>query len=314
MTEFFLSQVRSTLLALAIVVTLSVPRLHALELWTAEVPELPPEAEATTTSRTVTHRNGNETVARARRFDRLTQPAEERVARQVYDERGRYLWTTEFERDGDRLVSVRAVDRDVLRWLIQFEYDDEGRVLRETYATPSGDEQIVVVYDYSMDQAEIVSYRGDGTVAWRRSETAGSIQDERETTYFYADGSRVKTIVAVVDDGGRVTSEQHYDELGAVYRLISRDFDDDRLVEEVVRDDTGAAIRQTRWRYDPRGRLVERTVDLPIESVVERLSIEYEFDERGNWVRQIHTLVAEVSGEPPIVTDRFFLDREIEYQ
>ncbi|MFW5685318.1 MAG: hypothetical protein ACOC0O_01580 [Spirochaetota bacterium] len=314
MTGFFSPQVRYALLALAFAVTLSVPPVHALELWTTGVPELPPEAEGTTTSRTVTHRNGSETVARARRFDRLTQLAVNHVAREVYDERGRYLWTTEFECDGDRLVSVRAADGDDLRWVIRFEYDEEGRVLRETYTTPSGDEQRIVVYDYSVDQTEIVSYRGDGTVAWRRSETAGSIQDERETTYFYADGSRVKTIVAVVDDRGRATSEQHYDELGAVYRLISRGFDGDRPVEEVVRDDTGSVIRRTQWRYNPRGRLVERTVDLPIEAVVERLSIEYEFDERGNWVRQIHTVVAEVSGDPPIIADRFFLDREIDYQ
>ncbi|MFP4114633.1 MAG: hypothetical protein ACOC2Y_05655 [Spirochaetota bacterium] len=236
------------------------------------------------------------------------------MAREVYDERGRYLWTTEFSCHDDRLVSVRATADEVVRWEIQFEYDDEGRVVREAYLTPSGDEQRIVAYDYSVDRTEIVSYRGDGTVAWRRSETTGSVQDERETTYFYADGSRVKTIVAVVDDRGRATSEQHLDELGAVYRSISRDFEGDHAAEEVVRDDTGAVIRRTRWRYNPPDRLIERTVDLPHESIVERLSIEYEFDERGNWVRQTHTVVAEVSGEPPMITDRFVLDREIDYQ
>lgn len=305
---------RLCLLAIVLLLPAVTPRIGALELWTEGVPELPAGASRTTTTRVVTHRNGRETVARARMYDRLVEGEGGRVLRDVFDERGRLLWTTEFTIREGRLVSVRAVDDEGTRWDIRFEYDDLGRIVREAHTRASGDSQRIVAYEYSSDGIEIVAYRGDGTVAWRRTETTGAIQDERETTYFYADGSRVKTIIASIDEQGRATREQHYDELGAVYRSVSRDFEDDRLVHEVVTDDTAAVIRETEWDYDRRGLLRERTVELPDDSVVERLTITYEFDDRGHWIRQTHTTVAELPDETSVITDRFLLEREIEYR
>lgn len=289
-------------------------RAESLELWTEGVPELPPEAVQTTTRQVVTHRNGRETVATSHLYDRLTNVGDGRILRDVYDERGRFLWTTEFICDNDRLVAVRATDEDAIRWEIRFEYDGAGRIIREAYTSATGETQRTVAYDYSRDQTEIVSYRGDGSVAWRRRETTDGMQGERETTYFYADGSRVKTIVASIDDRDRTAREQHRDELGAVYRSVSRDFEGDRLVREVVRDDTGAIIRLTEWAYGERGLLIEETVSLPYDSVEERLSVTYEFNQRGHWTKQTQTTTAELTEEGPVITDRYVLEREIEYQ
>ncbi len=307
---------RYHLISLTLLLILLVLSSHAesLELWTAGMPELPPEAVQTTTRRVVTHRNGHETVAASRLYDRLTNVGDRRVLRDVYDERGRFLWTTEFIRENNRLVTVRATDEEAIRWEIRFEYDSAGRIIKEAYTSATGETQRAVAYDYSRDQTEIVSYRGEGTVAWRRRETTNGIQDERETTYFYADGSRVKTIVASIDDRDRVTREEHRDEIGAVYRSVSRDYDDDRLIREVVRDDTGAIIRLTERDYDERGLLIAETVSLPHDSVVERLSVTYEFNQRGHWTRQTHTTTAELPEERPIITDRYILEREVEYR
>ena len=314
MSGFFVSRFQRGLLVAAVALAVPTPGAPALELWADGVPRLPDGALQTTTSRVVTHRNGRETVARSRMYDRLTRDAEGRVSRDVFDENGRFLWTTEFIRDGDRLVLVRASDEGELLWEIGFEYDDDGRIIREAYSSQTGETQRIVAYDYSSERTEIVSYRGDGTVAWRRRETAGDVQDERETTYFYPDGSRVKTIVATMDDRSRVTHEQHRDELGAVYRSVSREYEGDHLVREVVEDDTGARIRQTDWNYGVRGLLRERTVELPRDSVVERLAIDYEFNDRRHWVSQTHTILAELPDGESVTTDRFVLEREIDYQ
>ncbi|MFW5776476.1 MAG: hypothetical protein ACOCZB_04225 [Spirochaetota bacterium] len=314
MSEFFVSRFQRGLLVVAFVLAVLTPGAPALELWTEGIPRLPDGASRTSTSRIVTHRNGRDTVARSRMYDRLIRVADDRILRDVFDENGQFLWTTEFIRDDDRLVLVRAADEEETLWEIVFEYDEDERIIREAYSSETGETQRIVAYDYSSDRTEIVSYRGDGTVAWRRRETTGDIGDERETTFFYSDGSRVKTIVATMDDRNRVTHEQHRDELGAVYRSVSREYEGDHLVREVVEDDTGARIRQTAWDYGDGGRLRERTVELPRDSVVERLVIDYEFNDRRHWVSQTHTVVAELSDGESVITDRFVLEREIEYQ
>lgn len=314
MSGFDIRERRPRLLLVAVAIAVVAPGTMALELWTAGVPRLPEEAIRITTSRVVTHRNARETVAREHMYDRLSRDADGRILRDVFDERGRFLWTTEFTTEEGRLISVRAQDEDSLRWEMRFEYDDNGRVIRETHAIPGGETQRIVTYDYSIDRTEVVSYRGDGTVAWRRRETRGTIQDERETTYFYPDGSRVKTIVAEIDDQDRALREQHLDELGAVYRSVTREFEDARPVRETVRDDTGALIRETSWGYDDRGLLRTKTVELPDDGVVETLSVDYELDARQHWVRQIRTVVAELSDGTSVITDRAALEREIEYR
>jgi hypothetical protein len=244
----------------------------------------------------------------------LEREHEGRVDQTVYDDRGRYLWTTTFETEAGRLTAIRAADEQRVRWEMRFEYDELGRPVRESYVGTGNQPERMIVYEYSDDAAEIVAYRGDGTVAWRRTETAGPTLDERETTFFYSDGSRVKTIVASVDDADRVISERHLDELGAVYRSIEREYAGGRPVLEIVVDETGTLIRRTESSYDTSGRMVSRATELPAETVVERLSVRYSANERGDWIVQERVTTAQVGDDGPFVTDREILEREIDYR
>lgn len=302
-------------LVLVVVSVLTVASdLAALELWNEDPPRLPEGAIRTSVSRTVTHRQGAEVVATPLPHLLLEKVGDDRVDQTVYDDRGRYLWTTTFETEAGLLVEIRAADEQSVRWEMQFEYDEFGRPVRESYIGTGSHPERIIVYEYLEDAAEIVAYRGDGTVAWRRTETAGPMLDERETTFFYSDGSRVKTIVANVDDVDRVVSERHLDELGAVYRSIEREYAGGLPVLEVVVDETGSPIRRTEWSYDSGGRMVTRVIELPAETVVERLSVRYSFNERGDWVEQERRSTAQLDAGDPFVTDREILEREIDYR
>jgi len=307
-------QFSSFLLAVLFVLSAHAPRLAALELWAEDSPRLPAGATRASVTRTVTHRHGQEVVAIPRPSLLFERVDEGRIDQTVYDERGRYLWTTTFETKAGRLIAIRAADEQSVRWEMRFEYDELGRPVRESYLGTGIQPERIIVYEYSDDAAEIVAYRGDGTVAWRRTETAGPTLDERETTFFYSDGSRVKTIVASVDDADRVISERHLDELGAVYRSIEREYAHGLPVLETVGDETGTLIRRTEWSYDARGRMVSRAIELPSESVVEHLSIRYSENERGEWVEQERISTAQVDDGDPFVTDREILEREIDYR
>jgi YD repeat-containing protein len=286
----------------------------ALELWSDPPPRVPDAAIGTLVTRSVTHRDGVEVPARTRPYLQLEQRSDGVVGKRLYDDRGRYLWTTIFETVDDRLTSITAISEDRVRWEMRFEYDARGRPVRESYFAANDRPERTITYEYAGDSTEVVAYRNDGTVSWRRSETAGLSGDQRETTFFYPDGSRVKTIVASVDESGRVVSEEHLDELGAVYRTVEREYRDDAMIEETVRGETGALIRRTTWEYDLYGYLVSRSTELPAERVVESLEVDYTRNARGDWIRQVRTTTAQFDDREPVVTDREVLQREIEYE
>lgn len=288
--------------------------LEALELWTDELPDLPDGARSVVVDRTVTHRNGEELVARPRPYLRVERSSDGDISQTIHDELGKYLWTTEFEFQQGRISSIRAVAGDNPRWRMLFEYDDLGRPVREFYFGAETQPERTITYEYGDDVTEVVSYRADGSVAWRRTESAEEGHEERETTFFYADGSRVKTIVASVDESGRVVAEQHLDEFGAVYRTIEREYIADQKHSEVVRNDSGVTIRLTSWTYGPDGEVQSRSVELPAEGVTEQLTVSYQYNSRGHWIEQVITSRAELQNGEELVTDREVLKREIEYR
>ena len=251
--------------------------------------------------------------AAPRRYERIRREAPDEIVRTVYNPEGQFLWDTVFSYEDDRLVRIRAFDPDE-RWRLGFEYDADGRPVRESYHTGEGAPERTIVYEYGEQATEVISYRGDGSVAWRRTENKGDAGDERETTFYYADGTRIKTIVGILDDDGRPVMERHLDELGATYRTVEREYAPEGPVEEHVRVDGHVVVSSTTWEYDEEGRLVERRVELPNEGREERLVVSYSFNERGHWTERTETSYARYDGEEAFVTDQELLERHIDYE
>lgn len=287
--------------------------VFGLELWADDAPALPSGARAVSTYRTVTVRNAMPLEARARRHERIHRESPDEIVRTVYNAEGQFLWDTVFSYEDGRLVRIRALDPDE-RWRLGFEYDGDGRPVRESYHTGEGAPERTIVYEYGEQATEVISYRGDGSVAWRRTEAKGDARDERETTFYYADGTRIKTIVAILDDSGRPVVERHLDELGATYRTVEREYSSEGPVEEHVRVDGNVVVRTTKWEYDEEGRLVERRIELPNEGREERLVVSYSFNERGHWTERVETSYARYDDKEAFVTDQVLLERHIEYE
>ncbi len=283
-----------------------------LELWAEDGPALPSGARAVSTDRTVLVRNGVALETEARRHERIRRESPDEIVRTVYDADGEFLWDAVFRYEGGRLVGIRAVDPDE-RWRLAFEYDEEGRPVRESHYRRDGVPERTIAYEYGPIATEVISYRADGSVAWRRTESKGDAGDERETTFYYADGTRIKTIVAILDEEGRPVVERHLDELGATYRTVEREYAPEGPVEELVRVD-GNVVRTTGWEYDEAGRPVQRRVELPGEGREEWFTVSFSFNDRGHWTERMETSFARYDEEEAFVTDQVLLERHIEYE
>lgn len=286
----------------------------SLELWEDGYPDIPHGAKTVSVYRSVSH--GDAFASRDQRclLRRITRRSADTVTMDLFDPDGEYLWTTTFVHEDDLLRSIQAFDGDVTKWRMVFWYDDAGRPVQESYFGADGNAERTIVYEYGDQITEVVSFRGDGAVAWRRRETDGEGATTRDTTYFYADGSRVKTIIADLDADGRPVSERHLDELGAVYRTIRREYAGGTLVQETARNEGGVLIRRTRWTYSDQGRMVLRTIELPAEELVEALHVETAENERGHWASRLLTTEVRYDTGNRSVVQRELLEREVEYE
>ena len=300
-------------LALVLLITVSAAaQAAAFELWNEEPPELPVGARTVTAYRTVMVRNAVQQDAEPHKYEQIDLEDDGVVVRRLYDSQGDFLWEAIFEYENHRLTQIRAVDTGE-RWRLAFEYDAEGRVMRERYFAGNRAPERTIVYRYGEQTTEVISYRADGSVDWRRTDTAGDAPGERRKVFYYGDGTRFKTIIVVYDENGTAVAERHFDEVGATYQRVERSLAGDRKIEESVWNGGNALVRHTIWQYDHGGRLVARFVRVPEDGREERLLINYRMNERGHWVERLETAYAQFEGEPAFVTDRVFKERRIEY-
>ena len=300
-------------LALVLLISVSAAaQAAAFELWGEELPELPVGARTVTIYRTVMVRNATQQEAEPHKHAQIDLENDGVVVRRIYDSQGEFLWEAIFEYESGHLAQIRAVDTGE-RWRLAFEYDAEGRLIRERYFAGNRAPERTIVYRYGDQATEVISYRADGSVDWRRTDAAGDSPGERRKTFYYGDGTRFKTITLVFDDNGAAVAERHFDEVGATYQRVERSVAGDRKIEESIWDGGNALMRHTVWEYDQAGRLVARFVRIPEDGREERLLINYTVNERGHWIERLETAYAQFEGEPAFVTDRVFKERHIEY-
>jgi YD repeat-containing protein len=298
--------------AFVLLIVVSVGAQAAFELWSEEPPDLPAGARTVTIHRTIMVRNAVQQQAEAHKFTQIDRETDGVIVRRIYDSTGEFLWEAFFEYEGERLVRIRAVDSGE-RWRLAFEYDAEGRLIRERYFAGDRAPERTIVYRYGRQMTEVISYRPDGSVDWRRIDVPGDAEGERRKTFFYGDGTRFKTIIYILDQDGLAIAERHLDEVGATYERVERSHTDSQRVEESIWNGTNALVRHTVWEYDNGGRLVARMVRIPEDGREERLLINYRFNDRGDWIERLETSYAQFEGEPAFVTDRIFKARHIEY-
>jgi RHS repeat-associated protein len=185
-----------------------------------------------------------------------------------------------------RVVKTTPTGKVLLSWTKR-EYDDAGRVVRETQklfpaplaipdtGEPAGEADVVTrtVYDDAAHTVTVIDPRGNSTVAQyddlgrlvRLSDAAGNVV---ETTYRAAGQKAEERIVEKRPDNSLVTSTSRYeyDEQGHLVSILD------------VSDPTRTMI--TRYRYDERGKRIEETDP-------DGNSRRFEYNLRGNKIKAI---------------------------
>lgn len=303
---------RTAILALLLIHAV-VTGAAGLELWSDTRPDVPDDALQLVAYRTVIRRDGEPADSVRRLQTRVSVESDGSIRQAVYDRAGEHLWDVIYRYHDSVIESIQAV-RDAERWRINFYYRDDGRIRQESFVGPNDSLERTVIYEYGDETVEVISYRVDGSVAWRRTESVEDDSGQQRTTFYYPDGSRVKTIITTADEQGRPVAERHLDEIGYLYQMIEYQYQDGCLAVELVTDDSGRITRRTEWAYLADGLLHTRTAEYPADGLTERLETSYERDARGNWIRQERVTMAEYDDGRRIIADHEVLDRRITYR
>ena len=202
-------------------------------------------------------------------YDEAGNELEEQMVSDFGEQMGKTL--NKFDTD-HRLLESRWLDpngkvvrKDVFTYtdgrLKEITTFDDNNVLRE---------KTVHVYDEKARLIEEVYYDPAKPVAQTVYKYIQRGTQPAETAFFLIDGRRATAPVGPCLGAHRITSS--FDEKG---RVLTQD----------VFEDTGALKKEYRWTYDDRSNVTTYTSKSPSSTVTFVYS--YEFDAKGNWIKQI---------------------------
>lgn len=232
----------------------------------------------------------------------------------LFDKRGNLTSITDFDDDGE--LDSKTV----------FAYDDENRLTNYTEYDWNGDVDISIEYVYEGNyllKSKQKIYGKEYLTEYKRNE-----EEIQEYTYF-ADG-KIENTAKYLESSSTRASYIVYDNEGKELRTVQEEYDKEgRLIKQIK--NTGAEIDTTIWVYSKDGYLTEMSTteykgeikyndkNLPIyikggdlynntdvvldpwyENKV--YNLEYEYDDKGNWIKQI-VYEGEMK-EPYTISDR----------
>ena len=242
-------------------------------------------------------------------FNQLTSETDELGRQILYDidpNNGNLLATTqvvgEVGGEDDVITSYTYTNAglvdtmtDPLSRVMDYDYDERGNLIKETYAVGTPDEaSINYEYDLAGNQTAVIDENGnrsefeydDKNRLLKSIYAVGTPDEAVETTEYDRNGNQIATV-----DGNGNRTEYEYDEKDRLIKIISPDPDGDGELTSPIStsayDGVGNLVsttdplgRETRYIYDSRNRLVETI--LP-----DSTTIKSRYDQENNLVGSI---------------------------
>ncbi|MEM7758756.1 MAG: FG-GAP-like repeat-containing protein [Cyanobacteria bacterium P01_A01_bin.40] len=219
-------------------------------------------------------------------FNKLTSATDELGRQTLYDidpDNGNLLSSTqvvgEVGGDDDVTISYTYTDAglvdtmtDPLGRVTDYDYDERGNLIKETYAVGTPDEaSINYEYDLAGNQTAVIDENGNRTEfeydaknrLIKTTYAVGTPDEAVSTTEYDLNGNQIATV-----DGNGNRTEFKYDEKDRLIKTISPDPDGDGELTSPVTTSTYDGVgnliattdplgRETRYVYDSRNRLIE---------------------------------------------------------
>lgn len=185
----------------------------------------------------------------------------------------RFVSTTRYNENGNLAEEEFYRSTGLLTAKVIYTYDSRGRHAEQAVFKGDGSRPSKLVYhhDGSGLIVDKMIYNADGAFDWK--------------VHFTYDGKGRKERVAVHDAEGALLSE----------RVYLHDGDGNEVEERVYSAD--ALVSRGVFSYDGKGNRIREIFYLPGGSVSAQYTYRYEFDEAGNWIKQIRSAIDIVSGE-----------------
>jgi YD repeat-containing protein len=204
------------------------------------------------------------------------------VHQKRYSASGTLLEQMEYVYQEDRGWLTTKITRDVenrIKTRIMYEYDSQGRMIRETLLNNSGG--AVSSYEYGYD--------GKGNRAFRIVNSGSGVK-LAETTYAYNEaglviasetkdgsGNRINSTENQYDAGGNLISQKVYNAKGEITTVIKAVWRDGLEVENEQTDANGAVQLRITNEYGPEHELIRRKVENIEGQSTQILQYEYTF-------------------------------------
>lgn len=197
---------------------------------------------------------------------------------------GELLDYTVFKYDKENLMVERKTfnDMDSLVVIMKVEYDEKGRPVNTLHQDGEG----------YLTSREVIEYNDENLI-------------ETQSVY-NKDNVLIRKKQQYLDRRGLPKETKIFNEKNEVVNHRKETFGDNRLLDQfTVLSSNGEEVMLVKLSYDPAGNVVsQEALDMAAMEPYLPVTYQYEFDEKGNWIRRIQFL-----GDEPL----YVVQREIEY-
>jgi antitoxin component YwqK of YwqJK toxin-antitoxin module len=226
--------------------------------------------------------------------------------------------TFEYDDEG-HLVSWTARNaNDTTLWGYRYRYNEEGRLLQETEFDRHGRVTGHRAFLYHTGESgetrlEESAYDATGGVLWWMHRTRAANNEDEQWSVYYPDGRVITEGLRRFDAQERLILEEEVDRTTG-NRSITRYRYAGHHQPITVEHYSGKDVLQRRevFRYDERGNVTFHRITTATENNHTTRHYQYTYDEYGNWIRRVQWLVRTGETEMPAV-ERVIHIREFKY-
>lgn len=194
--------------------------------------------------------------------------------------------------ENGKIVEIRRFNnRDLLTDKTGHVYDNRGNVIEKIDYLNFEKPQFKTVYEYNDDNNLVSETKYDkaGNVLYKTvSDYDNKLLIKTET--LNADGSLEYSKEMKYDDKGNTVFVSVYDKFSDRKIQDEFEYDDKGNKIKVLKSENGSHLFTTTYSYDEHNNLKIITVTDNSSEITENIEYEYEYDNKGNWVRKSITL------------------------
>lgn len=227
--------------------------------------------------------------------------------------------TFEYDDQGNLTSWTAKTGENTTLWGYRYRYNEKGRLLQETefdrYGRVSGHRAFL--YHTGEDgetRLEESAYDATGGVLWWMHRTRAANNEDEQWSVYYPDGRVITEGLRSFDAQGRLILEEEVDRTTGNRSITRYRYAEHR---QPIRVDhyTGEDLLQRRedFRYDERGNVTFHRITTSNEGNHTTRHYQYTYDEFGNWIRRTQWLVRTGDTQLPAV-ERVIHVRQFEYR